>query len=82
MNANQLISMFTRLVARRAMTWDINKGLGTLSRGKTGSGKTGFGKTGFGKAGFGKAGLGKRRSDAQMQDLARKMRTLSRLTRR
>lgn len=77
MNANQLISMFTRLVARRAMTWGINKGLGTLSRGKTGSGKTGFGK-----AGFGKAGLGKRRSDAQMQDLARKMRTLSRLTRR
>ncbi|MBF5079746.1 MAG: hypothetical protein GY848_10430 [Methyloversatilis sp.] len=77
MNANQLISMFTRLVARRAMTWGINKGLGTLSRGKTGSGKTGFGK-----AGFGKSGLGKRRSDAQMQDLARKMRTLSRLTRR
>lgn len=77
MNANQLISMFTRLVARRAMTWGINKGLGTLSRGKTGSGKTGFGK-----AGFGKTGLGKRRSDAQMQDLARKMRTLSRLTRR
>ncbi|KJZ31104.1 hypothetical protein TW83_10465 [Paracoccus sp. S4493] len=77
MNANQLISMFTRLVARRAVTWGINKGLGTLSRGKTGSGKTGFGK-----AGFGKAGLGKRRSDAQMQDLARKMRTLSRLTRR
>lgn len=77
MNANQLISMFTRLVARRAMTWSINKGLGTLSRGKTGSGKTGFGK-----AGFGKSGLGKRRSDAQMQDLARKMRTLSRLTRR
>ncbi|TNH38562.1 MULTISPECIES: hypothetical protein [Paracoccus] len=72
MNANQLISMFTRLVARRAMTWGINKGLGTLSRGKTGSGKTGFGKS----------GLGKRRSDAQMQDLARKMRTLSRLTRR
>lgn len=77
MNANQLISMFTRLVARRAMTWGINKGLGTLSRGKTGSGKTGLGK-----AGFGKPGLGKRRSDAQMQDLARKMRTLSRLTRR
>ena len=77
MNANQLISMFTRLVARRAMTWGINKGLGTLSRGKTGSGKTGFGK-----AGFGKSGLGKRRSHAQMQDLARKMRTLSRLTRR
>lgn len=77
MNANQLISMFTRLVARRAMTWGINKGLGTLSRGKTGSGQTGFGK-----AGFGKTGLGKRRSDAQMQDLARKMRTLSRLTRR
>mgnify|MGYP000869527906 FL=1 len=77
MNANQLISMFTRLVARRAMTWGINKGLGTLSRGKTGSGKTGFGK-----AGFGKSGSGKRRSDAQMQDLARKMRTLSRLTRR
>ncbi len=77
MNANQLISMFTRLVARRAMTWGVNKGLGTLSRGKTGSGKTGFGK-----AGFGKSGLGKRRSDAQMQDLARKMRTLSRLTRR
>ncbi|MGV3693919.1 MAG: hypothetical protein ACO1OA_05310 [Paracoccus marcusii] len=77
MNANQLISMFTRLVARRAMTWGINKGLGTLSRGKTGSGKTGFGK-----ARFGKSGLGKRRSDAQMQDLARKMRTLSRLTRR
>lgn len=72
MNANQLISMFTRLVARRAMTWGINTGLGTLSRGKTGSGKTGFGKP----------GLGKRRSDAQMQDLARKMRTLSRLTRR
>ena len=72
MNANQLISMFTRLVARRAMTWGINKGLGTLSRGKTGSGKTGFGKS----------GLGTRRSDAQMQDLARKMRTLSRLTRR
>lgn len=69
--------MFTRLVARRAMTWGINKGLGTLSRGKTGSGKTGFGK-----ARFGKSGLGKRRSDAQMQDLARKMRTLSRLTRR
>lgn len=77
MNANQLISMFTRLVARRAMTWGINKGLGTLSRGKTGSGKTGFGT-----AGFGKSGSGKRRSDAQMQDLARKMRTLSRLTRR
>lgn len=77
MNANQLISMFTRLVARRAMTWGINKGLGTLSRGKTGSGKTGFGS-----AGFGKSGSGKRRSDAQMQDLARKMRTLSRLTRR
>ncbi|AZY93141.1 hypothetical protein EOJ32_05170 [Paracoccus sp. Arc7-R13] len=77
MNANQLISMFTRLVARRAMTWGINKGLGTLSRGKTGSGKTGFGKPGLGKS-----GLGKRRSDAQMQDLARKMRTLSRLTRR
>ncbi|MEQ3643486.1 MAG: hypothetical protein ABNH17_02920 [Paracoccus sp. (in: a-proteobacteria)] len=77
MNANQLISMFTRLVARRAMTWGINKGLGTLSRSKTGSSKTGFGK-----AGFGKSGLGKRRSDAQMQDLARKMRTLSRLTRR
>lgn len=77
MNANQLISMFTRLVARRAMTWGINKGLGTLSRGKTGSGKTGFGK-----AVFGKSGSGKRRSDAQMQDLARKMRTLSRLTRR
>ena len=77
MNANQLISMFTRLVARRAMTWGINKGLGTLSRSKTGSSKTGFGK-----AGFGKPGLGKRRSDAQMQDLARKMRTLSRLTRR
>lgn len=77
MNANQLISMFTRLVARRAVTWGINKGLGTLSRGKTGSGQTGFGK-----AGFGKTGLGKRRSDAQMQDLARKMRTLSRLTRR
>lgn len=77
MNANQLISMFTRLVAHRAMTRGINKGLGTLSRGKTGSGKTGFGT-----AGFGKSGLGKRRSDAQMQDLARKMRTLSRLTRR
>ena len=77
MNANQLISMFTRLVARRAMTWGINKGLGTLSRGKTGTGKTGFGT-----AGFGKSGSGKRRSDAQMQDLARKMRTLSRLTRR
>ena len=77
MNANQLISMFTRLVARRAMTWGINKGLGTLSRGKTGSGKTGFGN-----AGFGKSGSGMRRSDAQMQDLARKMRTLSRLTRR
>lgn len=77
MNANQLISMFTRLVARRAMTWGVNKGLGTLSRGKTGSGKTGFGN-----AGFGKSGSGKRRSDAQMQDLARKMRTLSRLTRR
>lgn len=55
MNANQLISMFTRLVARRAMTWGINKGLGTLSRGKTGSGKTGFGKAGFGKAGLASA---------------------------
>lgn len=67
MNANQLISMFTRLVARRAMNWGINKGLGTLSRGK---------------AGQGKPVPGTRRSDAQMQNLARKMRTLSRLTRR
>jgi len=34
MNMNQLFNMFTRLVARRAMNWGINKGISTLSRGK------------------------------------------------
>ncbi len=52
------------------MTWGINKGLGTLSRGKTGPARR---VSAY--AGFGKSGWGKRRSDAQMQDLARKMRT-------
>ena len=61
MNMNQLFNMFTRIVARRAMNWGINKGMGTLSGKKTGSGR----------------GQGK-----QTRDLARKMRTLSRLTRR
>lgn len=32
MNMNQLVNMFTKLVARRAMNWGINKGMKTLSR--------------------------------------------------
>lgn len=61
MNLNQLFNMFTRIVARRAMNWGINKGISTMS----------------GK----KAGKGPRQS-RQTRDLARKMRTLSRMTRR
>ncbi len=62
MNMNQLFNLFTRLVARRAMNWGINKGVDTLSGKKPGQ-------------------QGQRR-DKQTRDLARKMRTLSRLTRR
>nr|WP_111299773.1 hypothetical protein [Paracoccus saliphilus] len=38
MNLNQLINMFTRLVARRAMNWGINKGVNVLA-GRNGSGR-------------------------------------------
>ncbi|WP_265499217.1 hypothetical protein [Paracoccus beibuensis] len=38
MNMNQLFNMFTRLVARRAMNWGINKGINTLSGKKHGRG--------------------------------------------
>ena len=66
MNMNQLFNMFTRLVARRAMNWGINKGISTLSRGK--------GQT---------PDAGPRGAQSkQTRDLARKMRTLGRLTRR
>ncbi|MBU2956458.1 hypothetical protein Q4511_12475 [Paracoccus sp. 1_MG-2023] len=32
MNVNQLVNMFTKIVARRAMNWGINKGMKGLSR--------------------------------------------------
>lgn len=32
MNLNRIISMFTRLVMRRAMNWGINKGISQVSR--------------------------------------------------
>lgn len=37
MSLNQIITMLTRMVTRRAMNWGINKGIGHLSRsnGKT-----------------------------------------------
>ncbi|QBX35585.1 hypothetical protein E4191_13430 [Paracoccus liaowanqingii] len=71
MNMNMLFNMFTRLVMRRAMNWGINKGVAKMSRGK---GKPPVG----GQPGAGQ-GRGQPNGSA---DLARKMRTLSRLTRR
>jgi hypothetical protein len=42
MNLNLLFNMVARMVARRAMTWGINKGMTTLSRrGKPGQGSGG-----------------------------------------
>jgi len=35
MNMNQLINMFTRMVTKRLMNWGINKGMDTMSGGKT-----------------------------------------------
>ncbi|CAM3101345.1 hypothetical protein PANO111632_03250 [Paracoccus nototheniae] len=67
MNMNMLFNMFTRIVMRRAMNWGINKGVGKMSRGK-------------GKPPV--AGQPGQRRPNQTADLAKKMRTLSRLTRR
>ncbi|TJZ84978.1 hypothetical protein [Paracoccus hibiscisoli] len=70
MNMNQLFNMFTRLVARRAMNWGINKGMSTLSRNK-GQAPDAGPRTPQDKA-----------QSKQTQDMARKMRTLGRMTRR
>lgn len=44
MNLNQLISMFARLLARRAMSWGITRGMagrkGTVRRGQGQNGQT------------------------------------------
>ncbi|MBW7055487.1 hypothetical protein KY389_02105 [Paracoccus bogoriensis] len=69
MNMNQIINMFTRLVMRRAMNWGINKGMDQLSR----RGQTG---------GQPDDGQPRPRQDKQTRDMARKMRTLGRMTRR
>ncbi|WP_410217458.1 hypothetical protein [Paracoccus sp. (in: a-proteobacteria)] len=73
MNMNMLFNMFTRMVARRAMNWGINKGMDTLSRrDKPGTADPHM-----------TAGQPKRRGqNPQTRDLARKMRVLGRLTRR
>ncbi|RJL00312.1 hypothetical protein D3P06_13625 [Paracoccus aestuarii] len=74
MNMNQLMSMFTRLVARRAMNWGINKGMDQLSRRNAPPADPDAPSTRQPKRG--------NRQNKQGQDLARKMRTLGRLTRR
>lgn len=75
MNMNMLFNMFTRLVMRRAMNWGINKGVSTMSRGK---GKPPV----AGRPGSGPGATPGRGQPNQSADLAKKMRTLSRLTRR
>ncbi|WP_304617663.1 hypothetical protein [Paracoccus sp. (in: a-proteobacteria)] len=68
MNMNQIINMFTRLVMRRAMNWGINKGMDQLSR--------------RGQTGEQPEGQPRPRQDKQTRDMAKKMRTLGRMTRR
>lgn len=74
MNMNMLINMFTRLVARRAMNWGINKGMDTLSRKNQPPTGAPDQTPPTGPKG--------QRQDKQTRDLARKMRNLSRMTRR
>ena len=67
MNMNMLINMFTKLIARRAMNWGINKGINTLARKDDPSAAAG----------------GKRqRPNQQTKDIAKRMKTLGRMTRR
>lgn len=66
MNMNMLINMFTKLIARRAMNWGINKGVDTLSR----------------KGDAQNAGGKRQRPNQQTKDIAKRMKTLGRMTRR
>jgi hypothetical protein len=93
MNMNQVINMFTRLVMRRAMNWGINKGIGQMTR-KTPPQQGGVpqdrvqqdgvqqdGAEGQ-QAGARPRGGQQNKPNKQAQDLAKRMRTLSRMTRR
>ncbi|MFN3526678.1 MAG: hypothetical protein ACK4YU_11345 [Paracoccus sp. (in: a-proteobacteria)] len=90
MNMNQIINMFTRLVMRRAMNWGINKGIGQMTR-KSPPQKDGVQQDRIQKDGVQQDGAEGQQAGArprggqqnkQTQDLAKRMRTLGRMTRR
>ncbi len=66
MNMNMLINMFTKLIARKAMNWGINKGVDTFAR----------------KGDPTDAGGNKQRPNQQTKNIAKRMKTLGRMTRR
>jgi len=67
MNMNALINMFTRMIARKAMNWGINKGINSMSRKDDPSNG---------------APTNKPQSSKQKQEIAKRMRNLNRMTRR
>lgn len=83
MNMNQITTMFTRLVMRRIMNWGINKGLNGMSKARK-SGPAGQPpQTGSdGKPVQAQDRQGDAQQRKQARDMARKMRTLSRMMRR
>lgn len=66
MNMNMLVNMFTKLVARRAMNWGINKGINSM--GRKGDPADAAGRT--------------QRPNQQTKNLAKRMKMLNRMTRR
>lgn len=67
MNMNMLINMFTKLIARKAMNWGINKGVNSFARKGDQTDQT----TGQ-----------KQRPNQQTQDVAKRLKNLNRMTRR
>ncbi|MFN3275305.1 MAG: hypothetical protein ACK41U_11590 [Paracoccus sp. (in: a-proteobacteria)] len=78
MNMNRIISMFTRLVMRRAMNWGLNKGISQVSRKGTRARPEDDHLTDDGTAPRTPAGAKKKQS----RDIAKRARTASRMTRR
>jgi len=68
MNMNMLINMFTKLIARKAMNWGINKGVNSFARKGDQPDDQIAGK--------------KQRPNQQTQDVAKRMKNLNRMTRR
>lgn len=83
MNMNQIAKMFTRLVMRRMMNWGIDKGLNTMSNArkpKQASLPPQIDDDGNPVQGQHRQGNAQNRKQAK--DMAKKVRTMNRMTRR